>query len=73
MRMPWDEAPAGRAWEPYQKKVILDKLLKLWLAHPEFRLGQLIGNAYDSDRLFTEEDWPFIEWLGKVYGEKGEG
>jgi hypothetical protein len=71
MSMPWEETPPGRAWEDYQKKVVLDRLLELWIRHPKLRLGQLIRNVYDNDDLFTEEDWSFIERLEEVY--RGDG
>jgi hypothetical protein len=70
MRMPWDETPPGRAWEDYQKKAVLDKLLMIWEQHPDLRLGQLIRNVYPSDLLFHEEDWPLIERLEEFYGER---
>jgi hypothetical protein len=72
MRDPWAEPPEGRAWEDYQKKVILGRLLGVWIANPKLRLGQLIRNVYDNDRLFIVEDWPFIECLEAVYrGDRG--
>jgi hypothetical protein len=71
--MPWDDISNGRAWEDYQKKLIVDRLLELWVTHPGLRLGQLIRNVYDDDRLFTEEDWPFIERLEEVYRGYGRG
>jgi hypothetical protein len=62
-----------RANEPYQKKVILDRLLKLWLEKDQLRLGQLIGNVFHSTdqggiREYYAEDWDFIELLEKHYG-----
>jgi hypothetical protein len=61
----------GRANEPYQKKQVIDRLLELWLANPNLRLGQLIRNCFNDD-LFCVEDWPMIEWLEEVYGRKDD-
>lgn len=64
----------GRAFEPYMKKQITDRLLELWEKHPALRLGQLIGNAYPTDqgavRQYYDEDFPFIEALEKHYGKE---
>lgn len=65
----------GRAFEPYMKKQVLDRLLELWEKHSALRLGQLIGNVFHSTdhggvaQYFTE-DFPFIEELEKHYGKE---
>ena len=73
MCMSMNDNPPGRAWEDYQKRVILDRLFEVWVQHPQLRLGQLIRGVYDNDSLFTEEDWPFIEHLEEVYRGYGSG
>lgn len=62
-----------RANEDHQKKVIMDRLLNLWVEKKDLRLGQLIGNVFHSTdmggvRQYYAEDWDFIEILERHYG-----
>ena len=51
---------------PNRIQPILDRLRKLWEAHPELRLGQLIGNVFDYSSkpdIYYFEDEEFIDKL----------
>lgn len=65
------EKVEGRAWEPYQKKQVTDRLLALWERNPELRLGQLIANVVDGTDMYYEEDLPLIGVLEEFYQEHG--
>ncbi len=57
-----------RANTPEQKQEIMERLYKLWLEHPELRLGQLIGNVYlDRHSLYIAEDFNFMVNLEGTY------
>jgi hypothetical protein len=58
-------AMACRANTPAKKKFVLKRLEKLWLENPEFRLGQLIANAYGDP--YYVEDFDLIERLEIFY------
>ncbi len=58
--------PLHRATTDEEKRVVLERLSTLWHAHPELRLGQLIGNV-SSDDLYYKEDFPLIETLEQFY------
>jgi hypothetical protein len=65
----------GRAWEPYLKKQVLDRLAKLWDEQPALRLGQLIGNVYHSTdaggcRQYYAEDFDLIKKLEEFYDDR---
>lgn len=48
----------GRAWEPYMKKQVLDRIAAVWDENPELRLGQLIAGIYhDINDLHHVEDF----------------
>lgn len=52
----------GRAREPYMKQQVLDRIMAVWEAFPEMRLGQLISNAIgDDSRLYGMEDFPLAQ------------
>ena len=54
-----------RATTNEQKRVVIERLYTLWCAHPELRLGQLLGNG-SSDLYFTE-DVPLMNSLEQFY------
>lgn len=37
--------PLGRAWAPCVKRAMLKRLMAVWVAEPEQRLGRLVANA----------------------------
>jgi hypothetical protein len=62
----------GRAWEPYMKQQIIDRMMAVWEAHPTMRLGQLIGNVYHSTdpggvKQYYVEDFELIEEMEGFY------
>src|SRR5271168_1497976 len=66
-----------RANDPDQKKAVIDRLLDVWLRHPELRLGQLIGNLYSrpslpGNRIYNDEDFEFIANIENFY-KPGDG
>lgn len=76
--MPNSKLPPGRASNEASKLDIIMRLGKLWLAHPNLRLGQLIWNALNSSEFkknhsdpdtdfFHFEDNKFIEALEDHY------
>jgi uncharacterized protein YihD (DUF1040 family) len=47
---------------------IIKGLEKIWLKHPELRLGQLIGNVKEFEGiLYYVEDEALIEYLERYY------
>jgi len=46
---------------------IIAQLLKIWLDHPDLRLGQLIANAVDVKYLHEIEDERLIELIERIY------
>ena len=54
-----------RATTHEQKRELIERLYTLWCAHPELRLGQLLGNV-SSDLYFTE-DIPLVDMLEQFY------
>lgn len=44
-----------RANTKEQKKQVLDRLYKLWLRHPQLRLGQLIQNVFEQAQISIVE------------------
>ena len=44
----------GRAQTAAEKRVVIERLYKVWAANPHYRLGQLISNA--APNLFYIED-----------------
>jgi len=54
-----------RATTDEEKRVVLERLYALWHAHPEVRLGQLLGNV--SSDLYYQEDFPLVETLEQFY------
>lgn len=59
-----------RAETPEEKKAILDRLERVWLAHPHLRLGQLLANMGPGVRpnpdLYYAEDEDLIQFLEGV-------
>lgn len=50
-----------RARTPEEKKSVIDRLYRAWLANPHLRLGQLIANyapgvSPNSDLFYAEDD-----------------
>ena len=61
---------------PNRIQPILDRLRKLWEAHPELRLGQLIGNVFNYSSkpdIYYFEDEEFIDKLEASYPEENDG
>ena len=54
-----------RAATDEQKRAVIERLYTLWCAHPELRLGQLLGNV--SSDLYYKEDFPLVETLEQFY------
>lgn len=51
-----------------QKFEVMKRLLTQWQLNPDLRLGQLIGNVFQSDIYFVE-DHKLIDKLEAFYGE----
>lgn len=56
----------ARAVDDTMKDEILTRLGVLWKAHPDLRLTQLIGNAFDGDPYYVE-DYDMIKILEEKY------
>jgi hypothetical protein len=65
--MPKMHKDETRAMEPWQKKDVMEKLLKLWMENPELRLGQLINNYISYRELYHIEDYDLIDSLSLAY------
>lgn len=53
-----------RAIHEWQKRDVMEKMLKLWIENTHLRLGQLIINAIGKDTdLYNIEDYDLIEKL----------
>jgi hypothetical protein len=51
-----------RATEDWQKRDVMEKLLKVWIENPSLRLSQLIVNSIDVDtNLFIVEDYDLVD------------
>jgi len=48
-------------------KPTIKDLEKIWLKHPNLRLGQLIGNAVSGTMLYYIEDGDLMDLLKEVY------
>jgi len=52
----------NRATEDWQKRDVMEKILKVWVENPSLRLGQLILNAIGhTDYIFITEDYELVE------------
>ncbi len=52
----------NRANEDWQKRDVMEKILKVWMENPSLRLSQLIVNSIDIDtNLFIVEDYDLVE------------
>ncbi|KKN65718.1 hypothetical protein LCGC14_0478570 [marine sediment metagenome] len=58
----------GRAKTSSEKRVVMERILAVWVAVPNLRLGQLLENACDTSPLYYMEDEP----LAQAVEEKGE-
>lgn len=56
---------AHRASTDEQKRAVVERLYALWCAHPELRLGQLLGNV--SLDMYYEEDFTLLETWEQFY------
>lgn len=68
-------AAQGRAVGEHAKRVVLDRILRVWLQEPDLRLGQLITNAMvHTDGLFYVEDEDLAkvleEWVKRLAEQK---
>lgn len=61
---------ADRAATEEQKRAVVERVYTLWCAHPELRLGQLLGNV-SSDLYFTE-DVPLMNSLEQFYAHMSQ-
>ncbi len=60
-----------RAVTSSQKNEIMERLLAVWEAYPQLRLGQLLGNAeLNQVVLYNTEDYDLIEHLEKFYAAR---
>lgn len=62
-----DERIDGRAWEPYMKKQIIDRLYDVWSMNPDMRFGQLLMVACKGIDLFYVEDFGLAETVEEYY------
>lgn len=54
-----------RATEDWQKRDVMEKILKVWIENPSLRLSQLLINSIDVDtNLYIVEDYDLVD---KVY------
>ena len=55
----------GRAQTDEQKRAIMERVLAVWLRHPELRLGQLINGMgrFGIGSIFYTEDEALIKAL----------
>lgn len=58
--------------DPRRIPGVLKELEAAWLAHPDWRLGQLIENAVRRRRLFFAEDAEVVEGLRNLQPERRE-
>lgn len=49
------------------KKIILERFLKLWETLPDLRFGQLIWNAFEGKDFFYVADDTFVQMLEDYY------
>lgn len=61
----------GRAHTPEQKRAIVDRILRAWIAAPDLRLGQLLANACEPSPtpLFYVEDASLATLAERQAGE----
>ncbi len=59
-----------RAVTPEEKKAVIDRLHRAWLANPQLRLGQLIANyapgVHPNTELYYAEDDAFIQGIEQM-------
>lgn len=52
----------NRATEDWQKRDVMEKILKVWIENPSLRLSQLLINSIDVDtNLYVVEDYDLVE------------
>ncbi len=59
--------------DPQRIKQVLDTIEKIWVKHPDLRLGQLIQNLVSSKNanyIYYMEDEELIKRLQEDYNEK---
>lgn len=62
---------SGRALTPEQKRAVVERIFRAWLAAPSLRLGQLLANAWApslSGDLFYAEDGPLADAAEALVG-----
>jgi hypothetical protein len=57
----------GTPRDPARIPMILAEVQRMWLKHPDLRLGQLILNVATENRLYNMEDVPLIQELQHLY------
>jgi hypothetical protein len=48
---------------------IIKELEKIWLEHPDLRLGQLIQNCFGTDSIYYVEDDSLIKTIERFYND----
>ena len=52
----------NRATEDWQKRDVMEKILKVWIENPSLRLSQLLINSIDVDtNLYVVEDYDLVD------------
>lgn len=63
-----EDTNLGRPTGEAAKRAIVERLLTVWLANPDLRLGQLIGNVVDDEkRLYFIGNDALLGELEAVY------
>lgn len=57
--------PTHRATTDEQKRNVVERVYALWIAHPELRLGQLLGNVFRE--MYYVEDIELVQTLERFY------
>jgi uncharacterized protein YihD (DUF1040 family) len=57
--------------DPKRITEMLELIRRIWVANPDMRLMQLIGNLYDSQAEYYIEDENLKKALERVYLKKG--
>lgn len=49
------------------KRIVIERLYKLWESNPELRIAQLLWNEFGNEDFFYIEDKDFIKRLEEKY------
>jgi Ni,Fe-hydrogenase III small subunit len=58
--------------DPSRIPLMLQEIERIWTAHPDLRLCQLIGNCYETGDLYYREDDDLLRRLREAYATKSE-